>query len=154
MIAATGEEDGSGDAPGPVPVPGAGPTPRGPGRVLLVSADPAIREACDLALAGHRVVVTTVRSGVDAVIHARLHALDLLLIDAQLPDVRGEEVLHWLRSVAGARDRPILFLAEAAHPAAQLAGVLTLRKPLSPDRLQAALGGLLRPPSRPGGDAS
>ena len=76
--------------------------------------------------------------------------LDTRLKNGRKPDIPSLS----LRSVAGARDRPILFLAEAAHPAAQLAGVLTLRKPLSPDRLQAALGGLLRPPSRPGGDAS
>lgn len=123
-------------------------------RILLVSADPVVGAVCAEALAGLGIGVTIVRSGVQAVIHARLHRFDALLVDDQLADVRGEEALAWLGAVVSLRARPALFLADSADPPSALAALPVLRKPFSADRLCAVISGLLAQPRREGAERS
>jgi two-component system cell cycle response regulator DivK len=55
---------------------------------------------------GHRIVQT--RSGVEAVVLARKHRPDLILMDIQLPEVSGLEVTQWLKDDEELRTIPVV----------------------------------------------
>ena len=55
---------------------------------------------------GYRTIET--RSGVEAVGLARLHRPDLIIMDIQLPEVSGMEVIQWLKDDAGLRHIPVI----------------------------------------------
>ena len=51
------------------------------------------------------------RLGVDL---ARQHHLDLILLDLNLPDIKGDEVLHHLQADSGTRDIPVVIISADA----------------------------------------
>jgi two-component system cell cycle response regulator DivK len=55
---------------------------------------------------GHRIVQT--RSGIEAVGLARKHRPDLILMDIQLPEVSGLEVMQWLKDDEELRTIPVV----------------------------------------------
>ena len=61
---------------------------------------------------GYRTIET--RSGVEAVGLARLHRPDLIIMDIQLPEVSGMEVIQWLKDDAGLRHIPVIAITAFA----------------------------------------
>jgi two-component system cell cycle response regulator DivK len=108
---------------------------RGAGRTaLLVEADAGTRETCRAALESVGFAVTLVDCGVAAVSAARVTNPDVVLFDLELRDVRGSDLLHWLRSNPALRHAPMIAISaladgDAAATANRVDGVL--RKPVS-----------------------
>jgi len=87
------------------------PTPR----VLLVDDDPAFCHACSMALAHERiehVVVGSPQDALRALSSAAGRPFDLILLDMELPGMRGTELLKLLRERG--RDVPIVFVSVIA----------------------------------------
>jgi len=124
----------------------AGEEPKAPlRRALLAEADPTALRLCGAVLEASGFTVDAVDSGIGAVIAARRHRPDVILVDLQLRDVPGREAVDWLRSNPALTRTPIILLATGAgedtkadgiHPAA------VLRKPLSASAIRRAIGAL------------
>lgn len=128
------------------------PTPRAeaarePANVLVVDDEPSILDvvASVMALAGH--AVTTAATGTQALALARARSFDLVVLDVNLPDRDGFEIVDLLR--AEGRDVPVLFLTARTEPASAVEGLSRggddyLRKPFDLDELSARAHALLR----------
>lgn len=111
-------------------------------RVLLVEDDPVSRAFLTAALEAIPVAVDAADTCASALQFAKAHIHDLWLVDANLPDGHGAELLHALRAIAPAT--PAL-----AHTASRDRGDLdglidagfaeVLIKPLAATELQAAV---------------
>lgn len=111
-------------------------------RILLVEDDPVSRAFLTAAAEALPARVEAVDSCADALRAEREAPCDLWLIDANLPDGSGADLLAALRK--GATDTPALAHTAssdaASHSALQSAGFTeVLVKPLSMDALQAAI---------------
>jgi two-component system, chemotaxis family, chemotaxis protein CheY len=89
------------------------------------------------------------RSGLEAIEHLALVNVDLLILDLNMPDMHGLEVLQFLRSHHVYRSIPIIVLTtrgdEASRSAALNAGAtLYLTKPFEPKSLAASVSELLK----------
>lgn len=105
-------------------------------RALIAVADPVTERLCRGVLARSGIAVEVVDSGVAAVIAARGNRPDLILVDDQLRDVVGREVVGWLRSNPALKTTPIVVLTTKAETGAERAAShpgAWLRKPLLPD---------------------
>jgi len=88
-------------------------------------------------------------SGLEAIERVALGAVDLIILDLNMPDMHGLEVLDFLRSHRAYRDIPVIVLTtrgdEASHRDALAAGAsLYLTKPFAPQTLAAQAQALLR----------
>ncbi|WP_066097376.1 response regulator [Xanthomonas massiliensis] len=111
-------------------------------RVLLVEDDPVSRSFLQAVLESAAAQVATAETAQAALLHARGQAFDLWLIDANLPDMRGEALLsslraHWPGAVALAHTADSSADMRRRLLAAGFAEVLV--KPLAPGALLQAL---------------
>ncbi|MGE4366658.1 Hpt domain-containing response regulator [Thermomonas sp.] len=128
--------------PLPPPIPPSSPPPATPPRLLLVEDDPAsaaFMAAVASALPARVHLVASIADGESA---CALQGFDLLLVDANLPDGRGEHLLHLLRE----RGHATPALAHTADPDPALHARLraagfaeVLLKPIAAAALRAAL---------------
>jgi CheY-like chemotaxis protein len=81
------------------------------GGALVVVADPVTLRLCHNILDSFGLAVTTVDSGIAAVVAARKNLPDLILVDGQLRDVPGREAIKWLRSAPELKSTPIIVLS-------------------------------------------
>jgi len=87
-------------------------------------------------------------SGLEAIERLAIHPVDLIVLDLNMPDMDGMEVVDFVRRHHSYRAIPIVVLStrsDAASRAAALqAGVSDyLTKPFAPEQLVGAVGGLL-----------
>lgn len=78
-------------------------------RVLLVEDDPSTAKSIELMLSHANVNVYTTDLGEEGIDLAKLYDYDLILLDINLPDMNGHEVLRQLR--LSRIEKPILFLS-------------------------------------------
>ncbi len=94
-------------------------SPRRRARVLVVEDDAGLRRLAELSL-GFSYDVITAATGGAALEEAAEHVPDIILLDLNLPDMPGAEVLRRLRTVPG-RDRvPVIVMTAAAGRATEL----------------------------------
>ena len=122
-------------------------TDRGWPRALVVEADPGTQRVCREALESCRFVVDAVDSGVTALNVARLNPPAIILMDMQLRDALGADVIGWLRSNPALKSTPIIAISAVGENTANLSAngaVALLRKPISAamieDAVRKALG--------------
>lgn len=89
-------------------------------------------------------------SGLEAIERVALGPVDLIILDLNMPDMHGLEVLDFLRRHQTYRDIPVIVLTtrgdEASRAAAMAAGAsLYLTKPFAPQTLASQADALLRP---------
>ena len=89
-------------------------------------------------------------SGLEAIERVALGPVDLIILDLNMPDMHGIEVLDFLRRHHAYRDIPVIVLTtrgdEASRTGALAAGAsLYLTKPFAPQALAAQAQALLRP---------
>jgi two-component system, cell cycle response regulator DivK len=86
-----------------------GPAPMGAGSVVLVVEDNerSLRLLADV-LTFHGMEVLQARDGSEGIDLARQHAPDLVLLDVQLPDISGTDVLAILRGDPATREIPVV----------------------------------------------
>ncbi len=87
-------------------VPGSGAQ----GHALVVAADADTRNTCRLALRRLGLSVSSLDSGVAAIVAVRERAPDVVILDPQLRDSSAAEVIAWLRSNPAAQFAPIVVL--------------------------------------------
>ena len=118
--------------------------------VLVVDDDDSIREITQLALevvAGWRVIA--VDGGAKAIVAAKEHHPDAVLLDLMMPDVDGRATFQALRADASTRDIPVVLLTAKLQVGGtqiwddlDVAGVIA--KPFSPmtlgDEVAAMVG--------------
>ena len=80
-------------------------------RILLVEDDPTTSKSIELMLSHANLNVYTTDMGEEGVDLAKLYDYDLILLDLNLPDMNGHEVLRQLRMAR--IDTPILILSGA-----------------------------------------
>lgn len=89
-------------------------------------------------------------SGLEAIERLALSTVDLVILDLNMPDVHGFEVLRFIRSHEAFRLLPVIVLTtradDAAREAAYREGATQfLTKPFTPDTLAPAVRRLLPP---------
>jgi EAL domain-containing protein (putative c-di-GMP-specific phosphodiesterase class I) len=112
------------------------------GRVLLVDDDHGCRRAFDAILDTQRIECIHAASGADAVALLESQSFDAALVEVQLPDTSGFDLLTRLRArepllpVVMMSDSPSL---ESMQRALQLRATSFLAKPVAPDDLVASV---------------
>ncbi|HLJ65470.1 MAG TPA: response regulator [Stellaceae bacterium] len=115
-------------------------------RALLVGTDPAAMGACRETAEKSGFLVEAVESGIDAVIAARLRHPDLIVMETQLRDVPGHELVTWLRVDPALRSTPIIVLSSSAEDERELMGTspsAALRKPIRPVTLRRVINDVM-----------
>ena len=105
-----------------------------------------------LTYRGYQVVVA--RSGEEAILQARLHRPDVILMDIRMPGMTGIDALHVLRSDASFQHIPIVALTAHALEGERLAALMAgfddlIPKPCLPDQLAIAVERMLATPRKP-----
>jgi two-component system chemotaxis response regulator CheY len=93
------------------------------------------------------------RSGLEAIEQLALEPLDLIILDLNMPDMHGMEVLQFVRGHQRYRTIPIIILTtrgdEPSRDSALSAGATRyLTKPFAPHALAAQVSELLAPPAQ------
>ncbi|MFO0935786.1 MAG: response regulator [Gemmataceae bacterium] len=121
---------------------------KGP-NVLLVDDQADVRRICRIAIQNEVETITEVGSGNDALIELSRNRYDLVLLDVDLPERNGDEVLRELRANPPVPNLKIIMLSGRAN-GDDLAGLLTngaddfLTKPFSLVQLRARVKSALR----------
>lgn len=132
------------------PVRGAARMPSEPGateplpRVLVVEDNDLERLLIRHRLRPDSVTLFEAGDGASALELARSMAPDLILLDLDLPDVSGFEVIHWLKEDPVTRSIPVIFVSafgstEAKVRALDLGAIDFVTKPFDPAELRARL---------------
>ena len=84
--------------------------------ILIVDDQPDFLEifSTKLKAAGYR--VETASNGSDALVKAKELKPDLVLLDVEMPEMNGAEVLQSLRDDPATKDTRVLFLTNLGHP--------------------------------------
>jgi two-component system chemotaxis response regulator CheY len=119
--------------------------------VLVVDDSKVMREMIAACLrSAPDLVITQAASGLEAIERLSLHRFDLLVLDLNMPDIGGLEVVEFVRSQDKLRTLPILIVTtrgeESSRTAVLAAGASRyMTKPFTPDvilgEVQALLGG-------------
>lgn len=123
--------------------------------ILIVDDSPTMRRMVKAALGGvESVALTEAGSGLEAIERLALGPVDLMILDLNMPDLHGLEVLKFVRGHPTFRGLPILVLTtrgdEASREAALAAGASRyLTKPFDPPTLTAHVRELLPAPVPP-----
>ena len=109
-----------------------------PGYCLVVDDDEDIREATRDVMERHGYEVVAVSSGAEALAFLNRSTPDLVLLDLQMDDMNGWEVLGALRD--NPRFANVEVVVVTGSDAEVAPGVRVLRKPFKIESLFAALG--------------
>ena len=123
--------------------------------VLVVDDSKVMRDmvvACLRARDGLR--FTHAASGLEAIERLSLSAFDLVVLDLNMPDIGGIEVVEFVRAQDKLSDLPILVVTtrgdESSREQAIRAGASAfMTKPFTPDGILGEVDVLLRPDGRP-----
>ncbi len=119
-------------------------------RALVVEADPGTRKVCQGVLDSYGMVADMVESGVAAVSRARRKPPDVIIMDLQLRDSPGLEVIQWLRSNPALRSTPVIVLTTNAHDVSRSKSWsvdAVLLKPVSSEAMESAIRNVIDPES-------
>jgi two-component system chemotaxis response regulator CheY len=123
-------------------------------RLLIVDDSKVMRDmvaACLRPLAGASFEFAA--SGLEAIERLSLSAFDLVVLDLNMPDIGGVEVVEFIRSQDKLRELPILIVTtrgdEASRQQVLAAGASQyMTKPFTPEQILSAVRGLLQPGGR------
>lgn len=113
--------------------------------VLVVDDSATMRRMIAAALrAIDDISVDQAASGLEAIERLALAPPDLVILDLNMPDVHGLEVLHFVRTHASLRELPVIVVTtrgdEASRTAAERAGATEyLTKPFTPEMLESVV---------------
>ena len=117
--------------------------------ILVVDDSKVMREMLIACLRGQQgLAFTQANSGLEAIEQLSLHPYDLLLLDLNMPDIGGIEVVRFVRSQDRLRNVPIIVITtrgdDSSREQALNAGATRfLTKPFSPELIQSEVTGIL-----------
>jgi len=117
-------------------------------RVLLVEDDSSVRRYLEVTLQRSGYQVISASDGLEAIKLALSSSIDLVITDAIMPNLSGQELARFLRSNPKLEKVPIVLLPgqqnrqAATSPDGSIDAFLT--KPVKTDELASCLTGLLR----------
>jgi two-component system chemotaxis response regulator CheY len=108
--------------------------------ILIVDDSPTIRRMVRASLAPLGGDFAEASSGLDAIEQLALNPIDLMVLDLNMPDMHGVEVLGFVRANSKFLQLPVIVLTtrddDASRNAAMQAGATTyLTKPFTPQTL-------------------
>jgi DNA-binding response OmpR family regulator len=118
-------------------------------KILVADDDREVRELSifTLRFAGHEVLGAS--NGEEAIIQAKIHAPDLILMDVRMPKLNGYEACKILKADAILSSIPVIFLSARGDESDVKAGLEAgavdyIQKPISPDHLVEKVNAQLR----------
>ena len=122
--------------------------------LLLVDDSPTIRRMLKVALAPLGFEMLEAASGLEAIEQLAVAPVQLMVLDLNMPDMHGLDVLKFVRANHAYRDLPVVVLTtrgdETSRDAAVHAGASAyMTKPFSPVALASRAQQLLDPISHP-----
>jgi two-component system chemotaxis response regulator CheY len=125
--------------------------------ILIVDDSPTIRRMVRASLAEvtHPTEFIEAGSGLEAIERLAMGAVELMVLDLNMPDMHGLEVLGFVRSHHRFRQVPVIVLTtrgdDSSRTAALQAGATAfMTKPFAPQALASQARALLRPDGVPG----
>jgi two-component system, chemotaxis family, chemotaxis protein CheY len=118
--------------------------------ILVVDDSPTMRRMVITSLGALRTVRSTqAGSGLEAIERLAIEPVDLMVLDLNMPDMHGMEVINFVRSHQAYKNIPIVVLTtkgeEASRAKALDAGANRyLTKPFDPRQLADVVGSLLK----------
>ncbi len=118
--------------------------------ILVVDDSKVMREMLIACLRGQEgLSFTQASSGLDAIEQLSMQPFDLLLLDMNMPDIGGVEVVEFVRSQDKLKNVPIIIVTtrgdEVSKERAMSAGATRyMTKPFSPEQIQSAVGEILK----------
>ena len=118
--------------------------------ILVVDDSPTMRRMVITSLGSLRTVKSTqAGTGLEAIERLAIEPVDLMVLDLNMPDMHGMEVISFVRRHQSYRDIPIVVLTtkgeEASRAQALQAGANHyLTKPFDPRQLAEVVGSLLK----------
>ena len=118
--------------------------------ILVVDDSPTMRRMVITSLGSLRTVKSTqAGSGLEAIERLAIEPVDLMVLDLNMPDMHGMEVISFVRRHQSYRNIPIVVLTtkgeEASRTQALEAGATHyLTKPFDPRQLADVVGSLLK----------
>jgi len=107
---------------------------------LVVEDEPANARLLSLLVERCGLRAEVARDGREGLEMVRAHRPDLVLLDLNLPVMRGEEVLATMRADPDLRDVPVIVVTTMDYPSDDAApGVPYIRKPYSPAEVQQVI---------------
>ncbi|HVF01588.1 MAG TPA: response regulator [Rubrobacteraceae bacterium] len=109
--------------------------------VMLADDDPVLLEEAAEALRGAGFKVVEAGDGQEALQEALSRRVDLIVMDASMPEVNGLEACHCLKAMPKTQKIPVVLTVGKRDPEARMLGerthgsVCILRKPFLPDEL-------------------
>jgi two-component system chemotaxis response regulator CheY len=120
--------------------------------ILVVDDSKVMREMIVACLRAHEgLAFTHAASGLEAIEKLSLESFDLLVLDLNMPDIGGVEVVEFVRAQDKLKDLPILIVTtrgdEISRSRVLAAGASQfMTKPFTPDAILGEVLGLLRGP--------
>ena len=116
--------------------------------LLIVDDSPTIRRMVKVALAPLSMETVEAASGLEAIEQLAVAPVNLMVLDLNMPDMHGLEVLGFIRANEKFRQLPVIILTtrddEGSRSAAMQAGATAyLTKPFTPQGLLTAARGVL-----------
>jgi len=117
-------------------------------KVLIVDDSPTLRKMVRASLAGVAADLLEAATGLEAIEQLALSPIQLIVLDLNMPDMHGIDVMKFVRGHRNYKDVPIIVLTtrndEASRRTAAEAGATTyLTKPFLPQTLATAARSLL-----------
>ena len=124
-------------------------------QILVVDDSKVMREMIIACLRSDNHAFGHAASGLEAIERLSLAPVDLLVLDLNMPDIGGLEVIDFVRSQDALRGLPILVVTtrsdDGSRERALGAGASAfLTKPFTPDAILAEVRALLSPVAAPG----
>lgn len=116
---------------------------------ILMVDDVATNLKCAAEVLKDSYEVTTARSGRQALLLMREYIPDLILLDINMPEMSGYEVMEKLKENPATRDIPIIFLTAETDEASEVKGLKMgamdfIRKPFDPEVMHSRIDKILQ----------
>lgn len=117
------------------------PIPGYPKAILAVDDDPVLRAFADVELSVSGARVTTAEDGAKALAKIEQQAFDVVVLDLEMPNMNGFELLKRLRAMDHTRELPVVILtsredADCAVKAFEAGATAYAMKPVNWERLR------------------
>lgn len=121
----------------------------GKGKILIADDEPDILEILDYNLSNEGYEVVSAKNGDEAIINAKKHKPDLIILDIMMPGKSGLEVCNILRTQNDFKETTILFLSALNDESIELKGFDNgaddyITKPVSPKVLISKINAIFK----------